>query len=80
MPGLMLQGALLGLGATLLFDLWQAGLARATGQLRRKSGHDVGPAGAECVGSRYRLDRSVCFPRPSVRLSRVGAGPRRPAE
>ena len=32
MPGLMLQGALLGLGATLLFDLWQAGLARATGQ------------------------------------------------
>ena len=30
--GLMLQGALLGLGANVLFDLWQLGLARATGQ------------------------------------------------
>ena len=32
MAGLILQGALLGIGATLLFDLWQYGLARATGQ------------------------------------------------
>jgi hypothetical protein len=32
MVGLMLQGALLGLGANVLFDLWQRGLARATGE------------------------------------------------
>jgi hypothetical protein len=31
MVGLVLQGALLGIGATVLFDLWQFGLARATG-------------------------------------------------
>jgi hypothetical protein len=31
MVGLVLQGALLGVGATVLFDLWQFGLARATG-------------------------------------------------
>ena len=30
--GLMIQGALLGLGANLLFDLWQRRLALATGQ------------------------------------------------
>jgi Protein of unknown function (DUF2938) len=32
MIGLMTEGALLGLGANLLFDLWQRGLALATGQ------------------------------------------------
>ena len=32
MIGLMVQGALLGIGANLLFDLWQGGLALATGQ------------------------------------------------
>ena len=32
MIGLMFQGALLGLGANILFDLWQRGLALATGQ------------------------------------------------
>lgn len=32
MIGLLGQGALLGLGANLLFDLWQRGLAVATGQ------------------------------------------------
>ena len=32
MIGLVFHGALLGLGANLLFDLWQRGLALATGQ------------------------------------------------
>jgi hypothetical protein len=32
MIGLMVQGALLGIGANVLFDLWQRGLAFATGQ------------------------------------------------
>jgi hypothetical protein len=32
MVGLVIQGALLGFGANVLFDLWQHGLARATGQ------------------------------------------------
>jgi Protein of unknown function (DUF2938) len=32
MVGLMLQGALLGIGGTVLFDVWQRGLAAATGQ------------------------------------------------
>ncbi len=31
MSGMIAQGVLLGIGATLLFDLWQQGLARATG-------------------------------------------------
>jgi hypothetical protein len=32
MIGLVVQGALLGIGANVLFDLWQRALARATGQ------------------------------------------------
>jgi hypothetical protein len=32
MIGLVLHGALLGIGANVLFDLWQRGVARATGQ------------------------------------------------
>lgn len=41
MPGLVLQGALLGVGANLLFDLWQRGLALAAG----RPAPDWGPVG-----------------------------------